>query len=68
MVHLIFLLEAKLTSVTKVETSMSQKRFTTIKQKLFCFEQSHIKSQKLPQPKKKMECPVTVQTKKILLS
>ena len=36
------------------------------KKKKVLFEHSHIKSQKLPQPTKKMECPVTFQTKKII--
>ena len=36
------------------------------KKKKVLFEHSHIKSRKLPQPTKKMECPVTFQTKKII--
>ena len=36
------------------------------KKKKVLFEHSHIKSRKLPQPNKKMECPVTFQTKKII--
>ena len=36
------------------------------KKKKALFEHSHIKSRKLPQPNKKMECSVTFQTKKII--
>ena len=68
MVHFLFLLKAKLISTTKVKTSMSQKWFPTMKQKTkkVLFEHFHIKPQKILQPTKKMECPVTFQTKKIL--
>ena len=64
MVHLLFLLEAKLTSVTKVKTSTSQKGFITNEANKT--ESSHIKSRNLPQATKKMECPVIFQTKKII--
>ena len=45
-VQLLFLLEAKFTSVTKVKASMSQKGFITMKQQKMkvLFKYSHIKS------------------------
>ena len=47
---------------------MSQKWFPKMKQKTkkVLFEHFHIKPRKILQPTKKMECPVTFQTKKIL--
>ena len=49
------------------DINVSKKRFFTMKQKKkVLFEHSHIKSLKLPQPTKKMECLVTFQTKKII--
>ena len=40
--------------------------YNEAKKKKVLFEHSHIKSRKLPEPTKKMECPVTSQTKKII--
>ena len=58
LVHLLLVLEAKLTNVTKVNTLMSQKRFITMKQKKkFLFEHFRIKLRKLTQLTKKMGVP-----------
>ena len=40
--------------------------YNEVKKKKLLFEHSLIRSRKLPQPTKKMECPVTFETKKII--
>ena len=48
--------------------NVSKKIYYKDKKKKVLFEHSLIKSRKLPQPTKKMECPVTFQTKKMISS
>ena len=67
MVHLLFLLEATYHCHQGKDFNVSKKiYYSEAKKKKVLFEHSHIKSRKLPQPTKKMECPVTFQTKKII--
>lgn len=63
MLHLLFLLESKLTSVTSGKTSISRKRYTVLQSNKKIFWDIPISNnEKFPQPTKKIKCPVSSQT------